>query len=209
MTGEPPRAESAGARIAPEDRARAELYAVLGRLLSAAPDAPILAALGASDTWPEDEGSPLAAAWNRLVAASREVDAEAAEQEYTDLFVGVGKAECNLHASYWKPDSSPRPLVAVRDELAALGLGRRADAAVYEDHLGALCETMRMLVAGTDERPPAPLVVQKRFFERFLEGWAVECCNAIAQSPVANYYVRVAEFSGLYLALERDSFAMD
>ncbi|HTQ01308.1 MAG TPA: molecular chaperone TorD family protein [Casimicrobiaceae bacterium] len=194
---------------APEDQARAELYAVLGRLFSAAPDAPVLAALGASDTWPDDEGNPLAGAWNRLVLASRGMDAEAAEQEYTDLFIGVGKAECNLHASYWKPEASPRPLVAVRDELAALGLGRRAGATVYEDHLGALCEAMRMLVAGTDERAPAPLVTQKRFFERFLDGWTAECCDAITQSPVANYYRRVAEFTGLYLALERDSFAMD
>lgn len=196
-------------RVVAEDQARAELYAVLGRLFSAAPDAAVLAALGASDTWPEHEGNPLAGAWNRLVLASRGMDADAAEQEYTDLFIGVGKAECNLHASYWMPDAAPRPLVAVRDELAALGLGRVQGAAVYEDHLGALCETMRILVAGADERRPAPLVTQRRFFERFLDGWTAECCDAITQSPVANYYRRVAEFTGLYLALERDSFAMD
>ena len=45
--------------------------------------------------------NPLAAAWNRLVLASRAMDAEAAEQEYTDLFIGVGQSEVNLHASHW------------------------------------------------------------------------------------------------------------
>ena len=40
---------------------------------------------------------PLAAAWNRLLDASRAMDADAARQEYDDLFVGVGKCEVNLH----------------------------------------------------------------------------------------------------------------
>ncbi|MFO1312100.1 MAG: molecular chaperone TorD family protein [Burkholderiales bacterium] len=195
--------------LSDEDRGRAELYALLGRLYTAAPDAPILAAIGASDPWPDADSNPLADAWNRLVQASRVMDAEAAEQEYTDLFVGVGKAECNLHAGYWMPDAVPRPLVAIREELASLGLARVHESAVYEDHLGALCETMRLLIAGAPGRDPQPVAVQRAFFERFIGGWAERCCAAIMQSEIANYYRRVAQFHGLYLALERDSFAID
>ena len=132
--------------VSAEDGARAEFYALLGRLYGAAPDAAVLAAIGASELWPDAEVNALAGAWNRLVLASRAMDAEAAEQEYTDLFVGVGKAECNLHASHWAPESERRPLVAIRAELAALGLARVSESAVYEDHLGALCEAMRMLI---------------------------------------------------------------
>lgn len=202
-------AASVGAAIAPEDRGRAEFYALLGRLYTAAPDAAVLAALGASDTWPDDGSNPLAGAWNRLVLASRGMDAEAAEQEYTDLFIGVGKAECNLHASYWITEAATRPLVAVRADLAALGLARRDGSAVYEDHLGALCETMRILIAGAGERRPAEIAEQRQFFERHIATWFARCCDAIMQSPVANYYRRVAEFSGYYLAVERDSLAME
>lgn len=195
--------------IAPEDQARAELYAVLARLFSAAPDAAVLAALGASDTWPEDEASPVAGAWNRMVMASRVMDAEAAEQEYTDLFIGVGKAEVSLHASYWMPARQPRPLVAIRAELAEMGLGRRADSSLYEDHLGVLLETMRMLIEGADERRPADLATQKGFFARWIEPTAFSCCDAIIACTIANYYRRVAEFTGLYLAIERDSLAIE
>ena len=195
--------------ISPEDQARADIYAVLARLFSAAPDAPVLAALGASDLWPEDPEHPIADAWNRLVLASRAMDAEAAEQEYTDLFIGVGKAECNLHASYWMPVALPRPLVGVRQELAELGLARRDESALYEDHLGALCETMRILIAGADGRRPADLATQRRFFERWIEPSAFSCCDAINASPIANYYGRVAEFTGLFLAVERDSLAIE
>jgi TorA maturation chaperone TorD len=195
--------------LADEDRARAEFYALLGRLYTDAPDAPLLAAIGASELWADQDTNPLAGAWNGLVLASRAMDAEAAEQEYTDLFVGVGKAECNLLAAYWMPESIHSPLASIRAELAGLGLGRAHGSAVYEDHLGALCESMRLLIAGASGRAPAPLAVQRQFFDRFLSGWVDRCCDAITQSEVANYYRRVAEFTSLFMAVERDSFAID
>ena len=204
----PPTADPA--ELADVDRARAEFYALLGRLYGAAPDAPLLATLGASDLWADDGENPLAGAWNRLVLASRTADAEEVEQEYTDLFVGVGKAECNLHASYWIRDvGTEPPLVTLRAELAALGLARQGGSAPYEDHLAALCETMRILVAGTGRRPPESISVQRAFFERRIAPWVQDCCGAIRNCPVANYYAKVGEFTGLFMALERDSFAIE
>jgi len=200
----------AAPELADEDRARAEFYALLGRLYGAAPDAPLLAAIGASELWPDDGENPLAGTWNRLVLASRAADAEAVEQEYTDLFIGVGKAECNLHASYWTRDvGTEPPLVALRAELAALGLGRQGGSSPYEDHLAALCETMRILVAGTGARQPESISVQRAFFERRIAPWVQECCAAMQECPVANYYAKVGEFTGLFMALERDSFAIE
>ena len=198
------------APIAPEDEARGGLYALLSRLLAAPPDGSLLDAIGSAELWIEDGDNPLAAAWNRLVRASRSMDAEAAAQEYTDLFVGVGRAECNLYSSYWlREPSLERPLVGVRAELAALGLARQGGSTVYEDHLGALCETMRILITGAGDRPPSPVSTQQAFFERRIQLWAFECCAAIQQSPVANYYRHVAEFGSMFLAVERDSLAIE
>jgi TorA maturation chaperone TorD len=189
-----------------EDRARAEFYAVLGRLLIAAPDAALLAALGGAPL-PDGE-QPMVLAWRRLALASRTADAAEVAQEYTDLFIGVGKTPCNLHASYWVRDATPRPLVAVRASLAELGLARLSASAVYEDHLGALCETMRMLVAGAPDRAPAPASVQRDFFERHLASWAIACCKAISECGVANYYLYIGQFGCEYLAIERDLLAI-
>lgn len=196
--------------LAPEDQARAEFYALLGRLYTAPLDAPLLALIGASELWSEADGNPLAGAWNRLVLASRAMDADAAEQEYNELFVGVGKCEVDLHASHWLPGQvMEKPLVDLRTELAALGLGRQAGATIYEDNLGALCETMRILVAGHGTRRPEPIATQRAFFERRIAPWVFDCCDAICKSSVANYYRRVAEFTSTYLAVERDSLAID
>jgi TorA maturation chaperone TorD len=196
--------------IAPEDEARARFYAVLARLYAGGPDASLLAALGGSEPWPAEGDNPLASAWNKLILASTTMDADAAAQEYTDLFIGVGRSNVDLHASHWVTEAtSERPLVAVRSDLARLGIARRAGSVLYEDHLSVLCETMRMLVAGNGERQPMPITVQRAFFDRHIAPWVFDCCDAIHECPLANYYLRVGQFSSLYMAVERDSLAID
>src|SRR6185295_12329807 len=126
-----------------------------------------------------------AAAWNGLILASQAMDADAADQEYTDLFIGVGRSEVDLHASHWIVEAAAeRPLVAVRADLARLGLGRQAGSTLYEDHLAALCETMRILIAGAGDRRPSETAVQRAFFERRIAPWVFDCCDAIQTSAV-------------------------
>jgi TorA maturation chaperone TorD len=195
--------------IAPEDEARAQVYALLARLYAGGPDATLLAALANSPPWAADAANPLADAWNTLLLASSAMDADAAEQEYTEIFVGVGRSVVDLHASHWITEAaSEKPLVAVRSDLARLGLARLAGATLYEDHLSVLCETMRMLIAGGGERAPSDVAVQRAFFDRHLAPWVERCCGAICQCPLANYYLRVAKFTSLYMAVERDSLAI-
>ncbi len=194
--------------LTPEDRNRADFYALLARLFADVPDAALLAAIGSAATL--DAPGAFASSWNRLVAASGVMDVDAAVQEYTDLFIGVGESEVNLHASHWLAGAMmERPLAELRGELAEMGLARRADVTMVEDHLSALFETMRLLVSGKDDRSPASVAVQRDFFERHITSWAFACCNAIRESAIANYYVRVAEFTGEFMALDRDALAMD
>jgi TorA maturation chaperone TorD len=138
------------------------------------------------------------------------MDAEAAAQEYSDLFIGVGKCEVNLHASHWLTGyMMEKPLVELRRELAALGIARRGDVTMLEDHLSAMCETMRLLIAGHEDREPVPVATQRAFFERQIACWVFSCCTAMRESPIANYYACVAEFTEQYMALDRDALAMD
>ena len=134
----------------PEDQARADLYAVLARLYADPPDESFLKTLAAAERLPSRaDDNRLAAAWNRLLDASGAMDPEAAAQEYTDLFVGVGKCEVNLHASHWIAGFMiEKPLVELRSDLVTLKIARKEAATLLEDHLSALCETMRMLVSG-------------------------------------------------------------
>ena len=194
--------------LTPEDRDRAAFYALLARLFADVPDASLLRSIGSAHTI--DLATPFAAGWNRLVAASGAMDVDAAVQEYTDLFIGVGRSEVNLHGSHWLVGAMmERPLAELRGELGKLGLGRRPDVNMVEDHLSALFETMRLLIAGTDDRKPASVAVQRDFFERQIASWAFACCTAIRENAIANYYARVAEFTGQFMALDRDALAME
>jgi len=197
-------------RLEPEDRARANFYAILARLFADAPDAALLAAIGRSELMEEAEAGTLPLAWNRLVAACRVMDPEAARQEYTDLFVGTGRAEVNLHASHWRSGfMMEKPLVELRHDLAALGLGRKPESTQVEDHLSALFETMRLLIEGDSGRPPANLGAQKGFFDAHIDSWVRDLCAAIDVCSLANFYRPVGQFADKFMALERDSFAID
>ena len=204
-------------RLEPEDQARADFYALLARLFADAPDVALLVGIAQSaplsPTAPSDGATAVAtqlgATWDGLRAASATMDAEAATSEYQTLFIGVGRSEVSLYASHYLGPQSGRPLAEIRAALAELGLARRPDSSEFEDHLAVLLETMRMLVAGDAERLPAEILRQRAFFQSHVAPWALDCCTATAQSSVANYYRRVAQFASCFLALERDSLAMD
>jgi TorA maturation chaperone TorD len=199
--------------ITPEDKARADFYALLSRLYAAAPDAALLRAIAGADALPiaVDRGPALdlATSWRVLGTASAAMDAAAASEEYQDLFIGVGKSEVSLHASAYVPPTGRSELATVREALAVLGLGRKSGVNVYEDHLSAVCETMRVLIAGAEGVEPFELTDQRRFFETHVGSWVFACCTAIKACPIANYYRRVAEFTEFFMAIERDSLAIE
>ncbi|HQA34988.1 MAG TPA: molecular chaperone TorD family protein [Casimicrobium huifangae] len=196
--------------ISPEDHGRANFYALISRLFADAPDAPLLRAIaGSPPLATDDDGMPLALAWSRLIAACTVVDVDAAAAEYETLFVGVGKAPLNLHASHHLTGfMMEQPLADVRTALATLGFARVGAQTMVEDHLSALCEVMRLLIVGGSGVEPAPLAVQRRFFEAHIAPWFDQCCAAIAESSLANFYRVVAQFTCNYLQIERDAFAI-
>ena len=201
-------------RIEPEDQARADFYALLARLYRAAPDAGLLAAIAAADelqvTPGAEHGDALAKAWRDLVAASSVMEPDAATEEYLALFTGVGQSDVSLHGSAYAKGTGGGPLlVQVRGALGKLELARRPGATVYEDHLAVLFETMRVLIIGAGREQPLAVEGQREFFVENIEPWVTKCCNAIRTKGVANYYVRVAQFTSFFVAVERDSFAIE
>lgn len=204
--------------LTPEDQARADFYALLARLYASAPDLPLLQAIAAAPALDgpafidplDSKAAQLRETWDAVRAASSVIGADAAAQEYVDLFVGVGKCEINLHASHWLTGfMMEKPLAEVRATLALLGIGRKADAIMVEDHLSALCEAMRLLIAGHAGRAPMDVTEQRRFFDKHIAPWAAICTGAIRAHPIANYYRRVADFTESFVALEHESFAID
>ncbi len=196
--------------LAPEDAARANLYALLARLLSNAPDGALLRDIADAEALADDGDVALARAWQGLVDASSVMEVDAAAEEYEALFVGVGKAPVPIYAGYYTgAAAADHPRVRIRADLAALGLAPRPDSTEPEDHFAGLFEAMRVLVAGGAGRSPANVAEQRRFFESHLEAGAGPFFAAVGRAAAANYYRRVAELGAAFTALEVESFQLD
>jgi TorA maturation chaperone TorD len=189
----------------PEDKAREGYYALLARLFYSGPDAALLAAIGGADEIArEAEQSALDGAWNRLAAAARAMEPEAAQLEYDGLFVGTGKAEITPYATHYLTETGgEKILVRLKSELAALGLSRTEGAREPEDHMAALLEVMRHLISmGSAD---AALQNQQGFFDRYLARSLPVFCGAISASENANFYKHVARFAEAFFVVEAEA----
>ncbi len=190
--------------VAPEEQARANFYGLLARLFYAPPDASVLKALAMADELDAEDES-VAACWRGLMAAAAATEAQAVRAEYDEVFVGTGKAPVTPYAcAYSLRYTNETPLAALRADLAALGLARREQAGEPEDHIAALCDTMRHLIAG--ER--RPLAEQQRFFARWIGPNYEALCSAIEASERTSFYRHVARMAKAFFSLEQAAFEM-
>lgn len=189
-----------------EELARAEVYGLLASLYLAAPGAELYGQLRAAATQAPAAGGFLEASWTDLVAAARRLTLAQVHEEHTALFGGVGKPEIPLNGSWFIAGAlNEKPLVALRDDLAALGLERPPEVLETEDHIASLCEVMRYLIAG-DDLAVSNLASQQRFFNAHLRGWSEALCDALIQHPRADFYRAVAVFTRDFLAVEVQGF---
>ena len=188
----------------PEEVARANFYGLLARLFYAPPDAALLEALAGSEQ-PDAEDGGIDEAWQDLSRAASAADPEAVREEFETAFVGTGKAPVTLYTSaYTIRYSNEVPLVALRADLAALGLARREGAHEPEDHIAALCEVMRHLIA----EQKRDLHEQRRFFDRWIRPTVAPLCDAIEKSAATDFYKPVGQFAKCFFQLEQSAFEM-
>jgi TorA maturation chaperone TorD len=191
-----------------EELARAEVYGVLARLWWAPPDASLLQQFAVAVTEAPQPGAFLEEPWRTLVGALRETTPEAAAAEYDALFQGVGKPEVFLYGSYYLSGYlNETPLVALRHELAALGLARDAALGETEDHIAFLCEVMRYLIAG-DDVAVCNLERQRRFYRAHLQPWIEALCDAVQAQPEARVYAALAGFTRAFAQVESQAADM-
>jgi TorA maturation chaperone TorD len=198
--------------VSPEDQARANLYGLLARLFYAPPDANLISELRLAAPPPEDgepltaEGEALRAAWAELAEACGSAFPARLEEEHLQLFVGVGKAEVTPYLSaYLVRSESDSPLARLRGQLADWGLARREEAVEPEDHVSALCETMRWLIVGRKATQDA----QRQFFLEYLVTGGSRFCTAVSACENAKFYRYPAKLLQVLLDVERKAFDID
>jgi len=184
------------------DLARARIYALLGALLTRAPDADLLARIGDL----RGDATPLGLAHIEVAEAAKNARVERVEQEFFDLFIGVGRGELLPYGSFYLTGFlHERPLARLREDLARFGIDRAEGVAEPEDHAGILCEIMAGLASG---ELPAPAGSDRTIFEKHMAPWIGRLFADIERAQAADFYRRVGNLGRVFIEIETEAFAL-
>ena len=195
----------------PEDLARADLYGLIARLFHQPPDQELLNQIAASIPDGEEvqaEDAPLAKVWHSVVEVAKNNPAKAWHDEFDLNFISVGRPNIILNGSFYMAGHlNEKPLVEIRRSLETFGLESAEEVTETEDHISALCEVMRYLIAG-DDVEISNLTNQWVFFNSHIRPWYDELCDAIEDIPEMHLYHPVAALTREFLAIEGQGFDM-
>ena len=184
------------------DLLRAAEYGLLSLLLGKAPGTETLARVAQL----KGDASDLGMAHIELAAVASATDDRAANKEFFDLFIGLGRGELLPYASYYLTGFlHERPLARVREDLDLLGIERAGTSREPEDHVAILMEVMAGLARGDFE---AEFAEQARFFERHLKPWAARMFADLEMSGTAKFYRAVGRVGRVFMELESEAFTL-
>lgn len=193
--------------LAPEDGTRADMYAVIASLFYGPPSRELLDAIASAPSLEGEGEATLPAAWQALREAAARADPEVLRNEFDESFVSIGEPRVLLYASYYLTGSlHDRPLVALRDAFARLGLRRKEDVHEPEDHISAAADVMRHLIT---QGGAGELETQRDFFNSFIRPWYGQLTARIEEVPELDFYRVVGRFTRAFLDLEMASFDLE
>ncbi len=192
------------ADIAAEEALRANTYALLARLLRTYPDAEALSELTRIQTDDTEMGRALAA----MADAARDATPDSVDDEFHDLFIGVGETELTPYTSYYLTGFVyEKPLAKLRVAMAGLGISQGDDVAEPEDHIASLCEIMCGLITGAFGEP-ADLARQQAIFDEHIAPWAERFFEDLETASSAKFYKSVGRIGKLFMRIESQAFEM-
>jgi len=195
-----------GVVVTEEDRIRANVYGLLGALLARPPDEEIIALLREIDVDEKRQASAMAASWKTLSLAAKRRRLHELNDEYHNLFIGVGRGELVPYGSWYMTGfMMDRPLAQLRRDLIHLGLERAEHIKEPEDHAGALCESMSLLLSIDGGITPH---AQKHFFDDHIASWMTKFFEDLQTASSADFYKAVGALGEQFMELEKQYLDM-
>ena len=195
---------TAGIEVAEEDVLRADLYDLLGALLSRAPDDDILAMVAGLSG---DDGA-LGQGVSALSRMATHMQRPAIVNEFNTLFVGLTRGELLPYASFYMTGFlHEKPLAVLRTDMMRLGLQRAPNVYEPEDNIASLCEMMAALIRGRFA-DPADLGAQKDFFNAHIATWAGHFFTDLEGAKASVFYAPVGTIGRAFMDIEREAFRM-
>ncbi len=182
---------------------RANAYSILGNLLAKPPTQDVLAEIARINISDQNaEASAMARAYKELSNAAKTECVELIQEEYHQLFIGITGGEIIPYASWYLTGFlMEKPLALLRSDLMQLGIKRQKAVSEPEDHVGALCEAMRLLVSENHAR-------QGYFFNAHLAPWMGRFFSDLRKRESVKFYRAVGLLGESFIRVEQDYFDM-
>jgi TorA maturation chaperone TorD len=195
---------TAGPDVAEEDRLRADLYDLLGVLLSNPPSSDLLKNTAAL----QGDDSPLGQGVSALSRLAGQMPQKSVEAEFNTLFVGLTRGELLPYASYYMTGFlHEKPLALLRSSMQRMQIERAPNVYEPEDNIASLCEMMAGLIMGRFGAP-ADLTAQKDFFSAHIAPWAEHFFTDLEGAKASVFYAPVGTIGRAFMDIEREAFRM-
>ncbi len=188
-----------------EQLQRAACYGLIAAVLRQAPDDAVLDYIGQLSTEPPPQGADeLLLSMSALGMAARLHNPAALDDEFHDLFIGLGRGEVVPYGSWYLTGFlQEKPLSDLRTDLGLLGFSRSEDTYEPEDHVAALCEVMQMMIS-----EGRAVEIQRAFIEKHMLPWMERFFDDLGTAQSAVFYRSVARFAGAFLRFEHEYLSM-
>lgn len=189
---------------AAEMQDRANTYVALGALLAGPANGDLLEAVRSMDPVSAPE-TPLEMAWEMLRKAAENSDPQSIDDEYHDLFIGVGRGQVVPYGSWHLTGFlMEKPLGLLRADLRRLGFERREDVPESEDHIAAMCQVMAAIITSDD----IDFATQRKFYNEHLAPWAADFLTQLQAAPAADFYRAVGNLGECFFSVESQYLSM-
>jgi TorA maturation chaperone TorD len=186
------------------DLIRANVYSLLAALLVRPPSGGILELLTGIIDDDLDDGF-MADAWRRLKRAGDCTTVSELDDEFHDLFIGVGRGELVPYGSWYMTGSiMGKSLVRLRADLAVLGFDRQTGVAEPEDHVAALCETMAIIISSAGDIAHE---IQQQFFCKHIKPWIKVFFRDLQEAKSACFYRAAGRLGEKFIKIEEQYLA--
>ena len=180
---------------------RSDSYVLLATLLGRPPSEGLIKILQDLN-WGEAIPEKLDQALRALRQAGCTYPLAALEEEYDQLFVGLGCGQMVPYASWYKDKRiQSMPLVSLRSDLIRLGIVRQRESRESEDHAAALCEIMALI---SQKSMDLSLATQAEFFRKHISWWMPNFFKDLQSAKRAEFYREVGQFGSCFLESEEE-----
>ncbi|MGW8247384.1 MAG: TorD/DmsD family molecular chaperone [Acidiferrobacterales bacterium] len=181
---------------------RSNMYRLLAALTAAPPTEELLELLRRIDydDAPDSTGQ-MTTAWKTMQLASEHATVESIDDEFHELFIGIGRGELVPYGSWYQTGfMMDRPLAYLRKDLAELGIERDEGVHEPEDHVGALFETMSLM---TEADSGITIEKQREFFDNHLKSWIDKFFLDMQNARSARFYAAVGQLGKNFFEIEK------